>query len=63
MEGLTITASGMVTAVGFNARSSCAAMRAGISGVGVVNLWDFESGEYIKGAKFPCHSGGRESEN
>lgn len=49
--GLAVAASGMVTAVGFNARASCAAMRAGVSGVTVVNLWDPETGEYIKGAK------------
>ncbi|MGD9853096.1 MAG: beta-ketoacyl synthase N-terminal-like domain-containing protein [Nitrospirales bacterium] len=53
MGKLAVIASGMVTAVGFNARASCAAMRAGISGVAVVNLWDSESGEYIKGAKVP----------
>jgi len=53
MAGLAIKASGMVTAVGFNTRSSCAAMRAGISGVAANNFWDPESGEFIKRAKVP----------
>jgi 3-oxoacyl-[acyl-carrier-protein] synthase-1 len=53
MIPLAIKAAGMVTAVGFNAASSCAAMRAGISGVKQTNLWDAESGEYISAAKVP----------
>jgi 3-oxoacyl-[acyl-carrier-protein] synthase-1 len=53
MIPLAVKAAGMVTAVGFNAASSCAAMRAGISGVKQANLWDAESGEYISAAKVP----------
>jgi 3-oxoacyl-[acyl-carrier-protein] synthase-1 len=41
----------MVTAVGFNARSTFAAIRAGVSGVRKDNLWDFESGEYISAGR------------
>lgn len=48
---LSITASGMVTAVGFNSPASLAAMRAGISGIDEVNLWDYETGEYLCGGK------------
>ncbi len=47
MIPLSITASGMVTAAGFNARSTCAAIRAGVSGIQVDNLWDPEAGEYL----------------
>jgi 3-oxoacyl-[acyl-carrier-protein] synthase-1 len=47
MARLAVTATGMVTAVGFNSAASCAAMRAGISGVTKGNLWDNESGEPI----------------
>lgn len=53
LSPLAITATGMVTAVGFNAPASCAAMRAGISGVKQANLWDAESGEYLTAAKVP----------
>jgi 3-oxoacyl-[acyl-carrier-protein] synthase I len=48
---LSVTASGMVTPVGFNYASSCAAMRAGISGIRQANLWDAESGEYLSAGK------------
>ena len=51
MPNLAITASGMVTALGFNSRSSCAAMRAGIRGVTQSYLWDDESGEYLGAGK------------
>jgi 3-oxoacyl-[acyl-carrier-protein] synthase I len=37
----------MVTAAGFNARSTCAAIHAGISGVQVDNLWDPGAGKYL----------------
>jgi 3-oxoacyl-[acyl-carrier-protein] synthase-1 len=37
----------MVTAVGFNAATSLAAMRAGIRNVNETNLWDAESGEFL----------------
>jgi 3-oxoacyl-[acyl-carrier-protein] synthase-1 len=48
---VAVTASGLVTAVGFNADSTLAAVRAGVSGVKKVNLWDYESGQYISGAR------------
>jgi 3-oxoacyl-[acyl-carrier-protein] synthase I len=51
MTALAIKAAGMVTAVGFNAASSCAAMRSGISGVRQTNLWDPESGTYLAAGK------------
>jgi 3-oxoacyl-[acyl-carrier-protein] synthase-1 len=51
MIPLAIKAAGMVTAVGFNAASSCAAMRAGISGVKQSGLWDHLSGKFISAAK------------
>jgi 3-oxoacyl-[acyl-carrier-protein] synthase-1 len=44
---LSVKACGMVTAVGFNASSSLAALRAGIRNVKETNLWDAESGEYL----------------
>lgn len=37
----------MVTAVGFNSPASCAAMRAGISGIVKGNIWDPEVGDFI----------------
>ena len=40
MSRLAVRASGMVTAAGFNARSTCAAIRAGVSGVRAGNLVD-----------------------
>jgi len=48
---VSIQAAGMVTAVGFNYVSSCAAIRAGIKGIRVLNLWDAENGDYLSGAK------------
>jgi 3-oxoacyl-[acyl-carrier-protein] synthase I len=51
MTGLSISAAGMVTAVGFNAASSLAALRAGISGIRDANLWDAESGELLRAGK------------
>jgi len=48
---VSILAAGMVTAVGFNYTASCAAIRAGIKGIRVLNLWDAENGEYLSGAK------------
>lgn len=41
----------MVTAVGFNASASLAAVRAGISGVNETNLWDAESGTYLQAGR------------
>jgi 3-oxoacyl-[acyl-carrier-protein] synthase-1 len=40
-----------VSPLGFNAPSSLAALRAGISAIGTVNLWDHESGERIGGGR------------
>ena len=51
MGRISVVAGGMVTAVGFNYRSSCAAIRAGVRGVRQVNLWDAENAEYLSGAK------------
>ena len=48
---LSITASGLVTAVGFNAPASLAAIRAGISGAKQTGFWDRESGELINTGK------------
>jgi 3-oxoacyl-[acyl-carrier-protein] synthase-1 len=48
---LAILGSGMVTALGYNAPSTLAALRAGISAVGETNWMDFESGEPLRGAK------------
>jgi 3-oxoacyl-[acyl-carrier-protein] synthase-1 len=51
MMRVAVTAAGMVTPVGFNYASSCAAIRAGISGIREANLWDAESGEYLTAGK------------
>jgi 3-oxoacyl-[acyl-carrier-protein] synthase-1 len=48
---IAIKAAGMVTAVGYNFNSSCAAIRSGISPVKEVNLWDGENGQLLPGAK------------
>jgi 3-oxoacyl-[acyl-carrier-protein] synthase-1 len=53
MPTLAIRAAGMVTAVGFNAAASCAAMRAGIRNVNKTNLWDMYSGKYLAAGKVP----------
>jgi 3-oxoacyl-[acyl-carrier-protein] synthase-1 len=53
MPTLAIIASGMVTAVGFNAPASLAALRAGIRNVNRTNLWDPESGRYLAAGKVP----------
>ena len=50
---LAVTAHGMVTSVGFNGRSSCAAIRSGIRNVVQVNLWDRETGQYLSAGKVP----------
>jgi 3-oxoacyl-[acyl-carrier-protein] synthase-1 len=44
---VSVIASGLVTSVGFNGQASCAAMRARIRQVGVTNLWDAQSGDYL----------------
>ena len=51
MVSLAIKASGLVTAVGFNAPASLAAIRAGFSGVKESHLWHAPSGKYLKAAK------------
>src|SRR5208337_4129653 len=53
MSALAIKASGMVTAVGFNAPASLAALRAGMRNVHETNLWDPESGTYLAAGKVP----------
>src|SRR5208283_5975778 len=53
MPALAIKACGMVTAVGFNAPASLAALRAGIRNVNETNLWDPESGTYLAAGKVP----------
>lgn len=44
---LSIYGHGMVTAAGFNGPATCAAMRAGISGVRVDNLYDYTAGRRL----------------
>ncbi len=51
MPGIAITAAGMVTAVGFNAPATCAALRAGVRNVKRTNLWDPETGTYLAAGK------------
>lgn len=51
MTILSVKACGMVTAVGFNAPASLAAIRAGIRNVKETNLWDAESGEFLAGGR------------
>ncbi|MCL1029177.1 hypothetical protein [Serratia silvae] len=52
MEPLAVLASGMVTAVGFNSPTSCAAIRAGISGVEELNISEYiGSTDKLRGAK------------
>ncbi|HME70681.1 MAG TPA: hypothetical protein VKM54_12555 [Myxococcota bacterium] len=48
---IAVTGYGLVTAVGFNAATTLSAIRAGVSGIGQVNLWDYETGEYISGGR------------
>jgi 3-oxoacyl-[acyl-carrier-protein] synthase-1 len=47
MTSISVIASGMVTAVGFNAAASLAAIRARVRNVKETNLWDASSGEYV----------------
>jgi 3-oxoacyl-[acyl-carrier-protein] synthase-1 len=53
MSPLAIRASGMVTAVGFNAETTCAALRAGIRNVAQTNLWDPLSATLLPAGKVP----------
>ena len=50
---LSVKASGLVTPVGLNSPSTCAALRAGIRGVDAEFLWDLESGDYVTAGKVP----------
>jgi 3-oxoacyl-[acyl-carrier-protein] synthase I len=51
MAPLAVIASGMVTALGFNAPATLAALRAGVSGVGATPWPDIETGEPLNGAR------------
>ena len=51
MAAIAITASGLVTGLGFNAPATLAALRAGITAVGQTSWVDRESGERLNGAK------------
>ncbi|AQH03960.1 hypothetical protein A9R05_33860 (plasmid) [Burkholderia sp. KK1] len=51
MTRLAVLASGMVTALGFNAPATLAALRAGVSGIEQTWLADTESGVPLRGAK------------
>lgn len=48
---LAVHASGLVTALGYNAPASLAAMRAGLSSVAETRWHDFETGKPLRGAK------------
>ena len=48
MDSISIIASGMVTAAGYNSRTTCAALRAGISGITLSHYRHFPSGEGIQ---------------
>jgi 3-oxoacyl-[acyl-carrier-protein] synthase-1 len=51
MTGVSIVASGAVTAVGFNARATWCAVRAGVSGVQRDNLWDASGSDWMQVAR------------
>lgn len=51
MKGIAVLGCGMVSALGFNAPASLAALRAGVSAVQALPWTDFESGEPLRGAK------------
>lgn len=48
---LSVLGHAMLTAVGGDGPTTCAAMRAGLSGAREAKLWDFTCGEYIKAAR------------
>jgi len=48
-----VVAAGMVTSVGFNAQTTCAALRAGVRNVNQTNLWDAETGSYLAAGRVP----------
>lgn len=51
MTGVSIVASGAVTAVGFNAPGTWCAVRAGVSGVQRDNLWDTSGADWMQVAR------------
>lgn len=51
MSDLVVLGCGMVTAIGYNAPATLAALRAGVSGVQVLHWDDIESGEPLRGAR------------
>ena len=53
MTRLAVKASGLISAVGFNAPASLAAIRSGIRNVRESNLWDSESSTYLAAGKVP----------
>jgi 3-oxoacyl-[acyl-carrier-protein] synthase-1 len=53
MSTLAVRGCGMVSALGFNAASTLAALRARVSAVQALPWMDFESGEPLRGAKVP----------
>jgi 3-oxoacyl-[acyl-carrier-protein] synthase I len=59
-SALTVVASGMVTGLGYNARATLAALRAGVSGVRSATWPDFESGQQVRCARvsFPQRHAG-----
>ena len=50
---MSVTGAGLVTALGFNTHSTCAALRAGLSGVQSARLWDPEAGQPLRAARVP----------
>lgn len=51
MSNLAVLGSGLVTALGYNAPATLAALRAGVCGVEATPWMDFESGEPLRGAR------------
>lgn len=52
MEQIAVIASGMVTAIGYNSPATCAAIRAGISGIEDIYLMEYKgSPNFLRGAK------------
>ncbi|QQZ41618.1 3-oxoacyl-ACP synthase [Pseudomonas sp. SK3(2021)] len=52
---LSVLGHAMLTALGADGPSTCAAMRAGISGAREANLWDFTVGENLQAARTRMH--------
>ncbi|KQP22423.1 hypothetical protein [Pseudorhodoferax sp. Leaf267] len=48
---ISVVASGLVTAIGFNAAACLAALRAKISGVKTEKLYDLQAGQYLRAAR------------